>query len=185
MSNQKKFIIVLIALLLIPVLGYSVYKMTNLTLEAAIPSAIEEEGSVDIIQTTTDEGIPVKNTESSSVQIFISEQHRIWNQLLGWGGWKNPNFSSFKAKLGNYDEDFEEFFSIVKDESIKTDIEHALILLDIAFESEDVTALLYTHRIFHDLDIAYNGYSYKGFGGYSAFSSSGASKVENYISNFQ
>ncbi|MDN4524222.1 hypothetical protein [Fictibacillus fluitans] len=75
----------------------------------------------------------------------------------------------------------------VKNEKIKKDFQNARDLAEQVSAKKDKTALLYLHRIFHDLDKAVNhykqkdefGYTYTGTG--KRLFGGGVNKVEHYL----
>ncbi|WP_243385356.1 hypothetical protein [Bacillus kexueae] len=89
---------------------------------------------------------------------FISETHEFYNQTLGWGRLESANYHTQKTKAEEIlaaldgiqidNNDLNEDFG--KIEKYATEV----------INSDDRQAMRMLHRLFHDLDIYFNGYHY-------------------------
>lgn len=119
----------------------------------------------------------------------IARTHDILNNLTGWGNYqqfKNPNSPTWQDKKGEFETILTYYDKLLSktDENSKLydDLTLANKLLKLAVDKKDVKALLYTHRIMHDLDNKLNYKQGKIVVFNSAKAGNGnAEKVDNYI----
>ncbi|WP_176545203.1 hypothetical protein [Bacillus sp. AFS041924] len=119
----------------------------------------------------------------------IAATHDILNNLTGWLNYqqfKNPNSSAWedeKDELTAVSTYFEKLFSKVdKNGDLYDDLDLANKLMNLAIDKKDVKALLYTHRIMHDLDNKLNYSQGKIVVFNSAKAGNGnAERIDNYI----
>lgn len=101
------------------------------------------------------EKIPPASKEGAD----IARTHDILNNLTGWLNYqqfKNPNSPAWedkKSELESILTYFEKILSNVDENSdLHDDLDLANKLMKLAIDQKDMKALLYTHRIMHDLD---------------------------------
>jgi hypothetical protein len=90
---------------------------------------------------------------------YISKNHEYWNEELCWGRSKNYSFSVFPQNYHAYVKDLDAIIDAVGDDELKSDFQHVHSLLKNASETKNIDYLIDVHRIFHDLDFHFNGYS--------------------------
>ncbi|GAF67189.1 hypothetical protein BTS2_4100 [Bacillus sp. TS-2] len=193
LKSSIKIILFISLLLLIALASYRI--IPNL-IENYLDSALSDEESnhtyADEEDTYLEEALSsdgattVKENEVEQVHQFISNIHQQWNDIVGWGGYQNLNFEKLADVLKETEAEILEIKKLISDERIIEDLENAKSLFVIGVEQENQIAIVYVHRIFHDLDIIYNGYSNnKGFGGYSNLDQQGSVKVEQLLKEFK
>lgn len=89
---------------------------------------------------------------------FISEFHDFYNDTLGWGRIASANYDVQKSKAN-------EILAVlegveVHNENLKKDFEQIVFYAEKVTQSNDKESMKKLHRLFHDLDIYFNGYSY-------------------------
>lgn len=96
-----------------------------------------------------------------SVKRQIAQLHDGYNDMLGWGNYKQFTHEKTRAEAwemyrntGNMADNaaFQGLVENVTNEAVKQDLLTVYKLIDIAVYHEDVEALFYIHRILHDLD---------------------------------
>lgn len=115
---------------------------------------------------------------------FIDTNHEFFNETLGWGRYKNVNWDQQKERADQIIEEvtvllpkIEKQIQTMMEEKLLTDVaidddprdlklDFNMIqaLLEIATKNQDVQGLIYAHRVFHDLDVEWNGYTSHKFG---------------------
>lgn len=115
---------------------------------------------------------------------FIDTNHEFFNETLGWGKYKNVNWNQQKERADQIIEEvtvllpkIEKQIQTMMEEKLLTDVaidddprdlklDFNMIqaLLEIATKNQDVQGLIYAHRVFHDLDVEWNGYTSHKFG---------------------
>ncbi|WP_164669905.1 hypothetical protein [Virgibacillus doumboii] len=120
----------------------------------------------------------VKVASTKVNQIFISKTHDFYNKTLGYKNDKSINVEKQTSKVKNI---------ISKIESLQTeaiDFKRASALAQIYLKNNDKKALIYLHRIFHDLDIAINGFEAKKVWGFTyTFQKEDTDIIGRYIEN--
>ncbi|MCU9612012.1 hypothetical protein OEV98_00380 [Caldibacillus lycopersici] len=118
----------------------------------------QEEGeSQEVVNKPADISI-VTLADGMNGHDFISNYHDFYNETLGWGRIDTASYSEQKEKA-------EEILQSIKgisilDDAIKEDIGQIEHYANIVLESDDRWAMRMLHRLFHDLDIYFNGYDY-------------------------
>src|SRR5690606_20714940 len=115
---------------------------------------------------------------------FIDTNHEFFNETLGWGKDKNVNWDQQKERADQIIEEvtvllpkIEKQIQTMMEEKLLTDVaidddprdlKHDFnmiqALLEIATKNQDVQGIIYAHRVFHDLDVEWNGYTSHKFG---------------------
>jgi hypothetical protein len=113
---------------------------------------------------TTTKEMPVNQfkelkVNNADIGDYISKNHEYWNEELCWGRSKNYSFSVFQKNYHAYVNDLNIIINAVGDEELKSDFKHVHSLLENASETKNIDFLIDVHRIFHDLDVNFNGYS--------------------------
>ncbi|MDM5340197.1 hypothetical protein QUF84_23635 [Fictibacillus enclensis] len=163
-KNQRKFFI-LAAVLLVSLAGLGWYYLSTASVTEEV-EATEPGGEVPY-------------------STLIDSTHQYYNKTLCYDKDETINWADQQThaiELVN------EIRSVtVKSETVKKDFQNARELAEIVSKEKDKTALLYLHRIFHDLDKAVNhykqkddfGYTYTGTG--KRLFGGGVNKVEHYL----
>lgn len=102
----------------------------------------------------------------------IAEMHHTLNQIIGYGKeakFQNPDDQSWKGieyTLHDMKERTKDLIDRFEKEnmSLKNDLTNFTAVVGYAAEEREVKALLYSHRIMHDLDVGYNNYREETFG---------------------
>jgi hypothetical protein len=114
---------------------------------------------------TTSKDLPVEqfknesNINNADIGNYISRNHDYWNEALCWGRSENFSFVVYEKRFKEYINDLNEIINAANDKDLKEDFIHAKELLETAHKTKDVSLLIDVHRIFHDLDVKYNGYA--------------------------
>jgi len=130
----------------------------------------------------------VENT--AIVHEIISNAHNLLNNITGYGShqkYQDSNSAEWdKIKKGLHSEanQVEKALEFA-DEAVKEDLENFVHITRYAADSHDHTALLYSHRIIHDVDTIYNDKQKKTFNAARISSWSGSAKrtVENLLNH--
>lgn len=120
----------------------------------------------------------------NKISRFISENHKFYNETIGWGRYrKDVDWSQQAQQTEKILKEIEELLPAI-DERIETMKEQGLIVdgdvpphdprglkkdleqnltysLKKAIDEQNTNQLLYNHQIFHSLDMAFNGYKSK------------------------
>jgi hypothetical protein len=121
---------------------------------------------------------------TEDVKLGIGDLHDIYNDMLGWG--RDSRFDDPDHWVYGPLEMHQQMFSDLAEKSsgdLRQDFMNAVKLLDIAMQEQDVRALLYTHRIVHDLDIEINGYGGSMFGYTQTIH--GSDRVDEFITDYE
>lgn len=99
--------------------------------------------------------------KSKDIGMKIREMHSDLNSITGWERHENfektdaPAWEENESGFKLIDTTLIEAASLSKG-NLKEDLERARILLRISIQNHDTTALVYVHRILHDLDTGQN-----------------------------
>ncbi|MBY0600158.1 hypothetical protein [Bacillus bingmayongensis] len=106
---------------------------------------------------------PIKEVDKSKdIGMKIRATHSDLNNITGWEKYEKfeqadaPAWEENKWGFKLIDTTLKEAAALCKGD-LKEDLERARKLLDISVQNHDTTALVYVHRILHDLDIGQNG----------------------------
>ncbi|PEE35590.1 hypothetical protein COL91_15240 [Bacillus pseudomycoides] len=100
--------------------------------------------------------------KSKDIGMKIREMHSDLNTITGWERYENlekidaPAWQENEWGFKLIDTTLKEAASLTKG-NLKEDLDRARKLLHISIQNHDTTALVYVHRILHDLDIGQNG----------------------------
>ncbi|ETI66250.1 hypothetical protein [Neobacillus vireti] len=124
--------------------------------------------------TMTTKELPVQQLERSNINEgiigkYISSNHEYWNNALCWGRSEKFSFAAFQNQYDKYKQNLTEIINGVDNPDLKADFLQAQELLEIANEKKDVKYLIRVHRIFHDLDVKYNGYATSDYFGITQY----------------
>ncbi len=97
--------------------------------------------------------------ENGELASFIADWHRYFNNLVGYGGYRNIEWGSVKTNHEQLLEEVDEMINTAATEAMSYDFERIRMIAIAANETEGVDHLLHLHRIIHDLDVHYNGYN--------------------------
>jgi hypothetical protein len=108
--------------------------------------------------------LPVNQVKDSKINHaavgnYISKNHEYWNEQLCWGRSKNYSFSVFQKNYNQYVKNLIIIIDAVDEQDLKSDLKQVNGLLKNASETKNIDYLIDVHRIFHDLDLHFNGYS--------------------------
>ncbi|WP_054637270.1 hypothetical protein [Thalassobacillus sp. C254] len=97
----------------------------------------------------------------------IDESHKLLNQFTGHGGIEDfqsdEAFDNVEGSLLHKADLIEDLIGLASSD-IKGDLENFIKITRLAVEENNQDALVYSHRIIHDLDVAYNGYDEEQYG---------------------
>ncbi|WHY87582.1 hypothetical protein QNH39_07070 [Neobacillus novalis] len=124
--------------------------------------------------TMTSKELPVQHIEQSNIDEavigkYISSNHEYWNDALCWGRSEKFSFAVFQNQYNEYQNNLTQIINGVENQDLKVDFLNAKELLEIANEKKDVKFLIRVHRIFHDLDVKYNGYAASDYFGVTQY----------------
>ncbi|HWO76446.1 MAG TPA: hypothetical protein VNM69_11210 [Bacillus sp. (in: firmicutes)] len=114
-------------------------------------------------------GDPSEAARSEEIAAYISRTHDFWNRKLGWGRYKAYDFNEFHRNYEMYTGELNQMIEVSEDEYLKHDLTQAKEYLEDAKTDEDIQSLIYVHRIFHELDVFYNGYDSEQYWGISEY----------------
>ncbi|PEC46375.1 hypothetical protein [Bacillus sp. AFS096315] len=97
---------------------------------------------------------------------FIHKKHRLLNSFTGWGKIDDLSWSNYEEMQFDFGDELKGHVS--NNQDMKKDFKTLIQLNDIALRKNDKNAVLYMHRILHDLDVKYNNYHSTAFG-YSSY----------------
>jgi len=122
----------------------------------------------------TSKELPVQHLEQSTVNqtdigTYISKNHEYWNNELCWGRSKNFSFDVFQKQFNEYIEDLNQIINSAEDKDLRADFIHVQELLKNAFDTNDTDYLIDVHRVFHDLDVKFNGYKTSDYFGITQY----------------
>ncbi|MCA1030804.1 hypothetical protein LCL95_07220 [Bacillus timonensis] len=136
-------------------------------------------------------GVETSATYNQSVGEKIHNIHEYYNDILTfkkWESYTDPSYSGWKSEKKMAEGIIKSIDTMLKDSNssnLHSDLNNAKKLIQIAISNHDPTALIYLHRIFHDLDILYNGYREElwGFTHYQS-NGKGVRTVEKHINMY-
>ncbi|MEO2223195.1 hypothetical protein [Priestia megaterium] len=99
-------------------------------------------------------------SEEPQTEDVIHSGHTIFNGAICYG--KDAGFDfegEWAEEMQTYKSKVEEQLPDIKDEKLQDDLKNVILLIDIGLNEKDITALIYAHRVLHDLDIVVDGYS--------------------------
>ncbi|MCQ6264600.1 hypothetical protein M1K46_02820 [Fictibacillus sp. WQ 8-8] len=164
--RQKKTLTVL-ALLLFTIAGSAWYYIST----TSVTEQVEASGT--------------GQASAESYSTIISSYHQYYNRTLCFDADNHINWNDQQEHARQLVSRIETLQ--VKNENVERDLQNAKHLAQDVAASKDRTALLYLHRIFHDLDKAVNHYKQKDSFGYTytgtgkRWFGGGVNKVEGYI----
>ncbi len=192
---KKYWIFLLIIVVMTNAVGYILITrdqpdMSTSTIETNTEKKEIEQEIEEIEELTFSyEGVePIGNGNGNQIHLI----HEHYNEVLTYGQWKafeNSSYSKWESET-EYSKrimmTIDDILEQVEDENLKTDLNHAKSLINIAVLHKDANALLYLHRIFHDLDIKHNRYSEKLWG-YSYYKNKGnkVERVQSLIKKYE
>ncbi|WP_427036536.1 hypothetical protein [Cytobacillus pseudoceanisediminis] len=149
--NWKIFwIVVAISVVFIVGGGYVGYKIIG-----------DMNASKDVDKTVVNEPIEkgvVKIGEGEDAHEFIAEWHTFYNDTLGWGGTQTYNY---KVQRNNAKVILRTLEDVtVKNDKIAEDFKQIKYFASLVAQDDELSAMIELHRLFHDLDIYFNGYDY-------------------------
>ena len=123
--------------------------------------------------------------KSKDIGMKIRETHSDLNDMTGWERHENLEMADAPAWEENK-EGFKLIEVTLKEAAslttgnLKGDLERARKLLDISVQNQDTTALIYVHRILHDLDIGQNRLKEKDVFNSAKAGAGNASEIPTY-----
>jgi len=122
----------------------------------------------------TSKELPVQHLEQTNINqanigTYISSNHEYWNNELCWGRSEKYSFVVFQKHYNEYIEDLNQIINAVEDKGLRADFIHVQELLKNASETEKIDSLIDVHRVFHDLDVKFNGYSSSDYFGITQY----------------
>ncbi|WP_156816881.1 hypothetical protein [Salsuginibacillus kocurii] len=121
-----------------------------------------DEGVIVDVEDLSDEKL-----ENEEVLDTIANVHRIWNDITGFAGHKefleedSEAWEETESEMYQTFEIIEEAVETVNDyghDNLQHDLENFIDVASLATKERDHEALLYSHRIIHDLDVVHNNY---------------------------
>ncbi|MGG0178518.1 hypothetical protein [Gottfriedia acidiceleris] len=174
MSKYLKIGLLIVSLIAVSFVSWKIVKIVTLKKEYHVANIKYE-----------NEKIPPVTKEGAD----IARTHDILNNLTGWLNYQqfqnpdSPVWEDKKSELGFVPTYLEKLLSKTdKNSDLYDDLDLANKLIKLAIDKKDVKALLYTHRIMHDLDNKINYSQGKIVVFNSAKAGNGnAERVDNYI----
>ncbi|WP_410981788.1 hypothetical protein [Bacillus cereus] len=162
------------------------FVMGGLVLLGVILGGIMWFHKTDKQETNVEKAETMKEVDKSKdIGMKIRETHSDLNRMTGWERYENlekvdalaweENKEGFKL----IDVTLKEAVSLTTG-NLKEDLERARKLLDISVQNHDTTALLYVHRILHDLDIGQNRLKEKDVFNSAKAGAGNASEIPTY-----
>ncbi|MEI4622056.1 hypothetical protein KFD70_12025 [Bacillus pfraonensis] len=149
-------------------------------------------GSVMWFHKTDKQETNVEKTEtmkevdkSKDIGMKIREMHSDLNHITGWEKYEGfektdaPAWEKNESGFKLIDTMLKEAVSLCKGD-LKEDLERAKKLLAISVQNHDTTALIYVHRILHDLDIGQNRLKEKDVFNSAKAGAGNASEIPTY-----
>lgn len=122
---------------------------------------------------------------SERLSQFIATNHETLNSLNVEGQYENINWAIVTSMKREVTDDIEGILQNKKiySQSMEIDFERIVKLLEIATDKNDPEAVLYIHRIFHDLDVEFNNYTPHNKYGFSNYDGGGENQliIADYI----
>jgi hypothetical protein len=187
LSMLQKFLFVLVPTL---VIGFTAYYFIY-------TGVIHEKENVRKVLNVQD--VPSDNTSENPVSVLnakdfsniedlIRKYHDFYNTSLGWENYESLNEA---VQLARAEALIDSLVDIKANNIVdEKDLKHTKQLATIYIETKETDALLFLHRIFHDLDKAVNDYKHKdSFGatytfgdkGFFEFFGNQLDDIEDYI----
>lgn len=126
------------------------------------------------------------NNKNEHLAAFISEYHEVFNRLTNDEKYKEINWNDFNKLGDQLIEEVNDFSSDEVPDEMKLDFSRIIDLTKIGQIGKETNVAIYIHRIFHDLDVEYNGYKQTKFG-FSNYDGGGAEQftVSSFIKEHQ
>ncbi|SDZ00322.1 hypothetical protein [Bacillus sp. 166amftsu] len=141
---------------------WTVFVMGGLVLSGLIFGSIMFFTKTDKAEMKAGETEQIEEVDKSKdIGMKIREMHSDLNSITGWERHENfektdaPAWEENESGFKLIDTTLIEAASLSKG-NLKEDLERARILLRISIQNHDTTALVYVHRILHDLDTVQN-----------------------------
>lgn len=158
----------------------SVFIMTKAQKEEVenyIPAENMKLEEVEVVEQSETE--QVENT--AAVHEMISNAHTLLNNITGFGNhekYADPSSAEWDKVITGLQAEANQVEKALEyaDETVKEDLENFIQITRHAADSQDHTALLYSHRIIHDVDTVYNDKDKKTFKAAKIASWGGAAK---------
>ena len=136
------------------------------------PQASEKTGEADsskkVVNKPVDKSLMVfSNSPDKDSHEFIGSMHEFYNDTLCYGKLETADYIEQKDKANEILEDLKGI--TIKDEKLAKDMEEIRTNAKKVANSDNRGAMKRLHRLFHDLDIYFNGYSYHEVFGITAF----------------
>lgn len=130
-----------------------------------------DEQDTDIHQDDKDD--PNKN-ENKELAEFIAHYHGVLNDITSYNRYENIDWMYMQSVVEELTDGINQILSNedTYPASMKIDLERVVLLGEISVNDQDSIAVVYIHRILHDLDVEYNGYIYSKYG-FSNYDSGG------------
>lgn len=160
----------------------------------AVPQSVETDGKTEQIEDKQINELEHKEVApySGDVGSQINTIHEHYNDVLTYKRWRSFEDEHYRGWESEAEiakqilSTIEDMNTKVDDKGLRTDLMNAKKLINISIVYRDTTAMLYLHRIFHDLDVKYNNYDEKLWG-YSYYGHEGGNvqKVEKHMDLFE
>ena len=130
-----------------------------------------EEQDADIHRDDKDD--PRKN-DNEELSEFIAHYHDVLNGITTFDKYKRIDWDYMQSVVEELTDGINQILSNedTYPASMKIDLERVVLLGEISVNDQDSIAVVYIHRILHDLDVEYNGYIYSKYG-FSNYDSGG------------
>ena len=132
---------------------------------------VNNDNGLEMLEDFEGEKIVEEGNDEKEQEIaeLINETHQTLNLLTGYGSinrFSNSNEGSWVEAMTRLQQPLEEFEANLSyvTEAIYDDLKNFILVTRVALYERNEEAMLYSHRIIHDLDVAYNGYNEKIFG---------------------
>jgi hypothetical protein len=160
---MKKFVFVIIGLCVV-VIGMIAFLNYHNEIVKPEKSNVGETFETNDDKQNIDKSLAAAEKYNEEIGQLISYYHDHYNEKTGWGRINSFDWGEFEKNRDELIKQLDTFIPQIDDPSLKTDFIRIKSLIVIASQNKDTTAVRYIHRIFHDLDIKYNGYDASDFG---------------------
>jgi len=159
---MKKKIWMIISLAILFITTFSIWNWLESSNQAS------RDFSKDVVNSPVSEKIVKMNSNQyQNGHEFISYYHEFYNETLCYGRIEIANYSNQKGAAKEIIETLKNIE--VQNDKLKEDFQQIEKYAQKVVEKDDRNAMRMLHRLFHDLDIYFNGYSYNTTFGVTKF----------------
>ncbi|TXC92159.1 hypothetical protein FS935_07195 [Metabacillus litoralis] len=125
--------------------------------EKSNPDSIDDVSTEIVNEPASKDVVVFSTSEYEDGHDFITDLHEFYNDTLCWGRVNTADYKKQQEKALHIVSIFKEIE--VKDEKLYEDFISIENTAKKIIDSDDREAMIKLHRLFHDLDIYFNGYS--------------------------